>query len=99
MLWGGMSMGRNRHKYIPEFRTDVVRLVREQGLSVADVVRGLDIHVNTLHGWMKAEADGLAPTVIRRSSGHEETTRLRSTGHPEKAAAFFAIQRRGDSPS
>ena len=43
----------------------------------ADVARSLDVHVNTLHGWVgRAKAHGMA-TPKRRSPEHEEIARLR----------------------
>ena len=100
-------MGSTRKKYPPEFRADAVRLVHEQGRTVADVARSLDVHVNTLHGWVKAEADGLAPAVRRRSPEQAEITRLKhelkrvieERDILKKAAAFFGSPRRNDLSS
>ena len=100
-------MGKKRTTYPPEFRADAVRLVHEQGRTVADVARSLNVHVNTLHGWVRAEAEGLAPAVRRRSPEQVEITRLkrelrRVTEERDilkKAAEFFASQRRSGSRS
>jgi transposase len=43
-------MGQKRRRYSREFKLDALKLVAE-GRSVAEVARGLGIHVNTLHGW------------------------------------------------
>ena len=84
-----------------------VRLVFEQGRSVADVARSLDVHVNTLHGWVRgAKQNGVASSP-RRSSEHEEISRLRRELRRvteerdilKKAAAYFASSRRGGTHS
>ena len=46
-------MGTKRRLFDGEFKAEAVRLVREQGRTVADVARKLGIHVNTLHTWVK----------------------------------------------
>lgn len=99
-------MGTNRKKHSPEFRAEAVRLVHEQGRTVADVARS-HVHVNTLHGWVKAEAEGPAPAVRRRSPEQAEITRLRrelkrvteERDILKRAAEFFASQRRSATRS
>lgn len=48
-------MGKRR-KFELEFKAEAVRLVRDQGRTVADVARSLGVHVNTLHTWVKEGA-------------------------------------------
>jgi transposase len=61
-------MAKTKRSYAPEFRADAVRLVIEQGRSVADVARGLDVHVNTLHGWVRDAKEAGGPPGSRRRS-------------------------------
>jgi len=100
-------MTKGKRTYTPEFRADAVRLVFERGRSVADVAKGLDVHVNTLHGWVRnAREHGLA-SPRRRSAEQEEIARLRRELRRvseerdilKKAAAYFASSRRGGTPS
>jgi len=100
-------MARAKRSYTPEFRNDAVRLVFEQGRSVADVARSLDLHVNTLHGWVRSARDHGAVTTRKRSPEQEEIARLRRQLRDvteerdilRKAAAYFASSRRGGTPS
>ncbi len=96
---------RNRN-YTPEFRSDAVRLVLEQGRTVADVARGLGVHVNTLHTWVNSAKEHGLPVSRRRSPEQEEIARLRRELRRvteerdilKKAAAYFASSRRGGTP-
>jgi transposase len=97
-------MGKAKRKFEPEFKTEAVRLVREQGRTVADVARSLGIHVNTLHTWVKElprEGSGLR----RRSHRNAESEAVRKLERElrrvteerdilKKAVAFFANHRR-----
>lgn len=66
-----------KQKYSSDFKADAVRLVFEQGRSVADVARSLDVHVNTLHGWVRGSKDRNGAGAPRRSNEHQEINRLR----------------------
>lgn len=47
-----------RRRFTREFKLEAVRLIREQGISVAQASRDLDIHENVLRKWARAyEAD------------------------------------------
>ena len=97
-------MGKQRRKYEPEFKAEAVRLVRDQGRSVADVSRSLGVHVNTLHTWVRElplEASG----KLRRSHRNAESEAVRKVERElrrvteerdilKKAVAFFANHRR-----
>lgn len=100
-------MANKKRSYTSEFRADAVRLVFDQGRTVADVARSLDVHVNTLHGWVRdAKRSGTA-APRRRSNEQEEIARLRrELRHVteerdilKKAAAYFASSRRGGTHS
>ena len=42
-----------RRSFRREFKVEAVRLVRERGVSVAQVSRDLDVHENMLRKWIK----------------------------------------------
>ncbi len=44
---------RQQRQYDKEFKIQTVEHILEQGKSVAQVARELDISVTTLHGWVK----------------------------------------------
>jgi transposase len=46
-----------RRSFIREFKVEVVRLVRERGVSVGQVARDLDVRENLLRKWAKQLAD------------------------------------------
>ena len=47
-----------RKRYTKEFKLDAISLVQEQGYSIAEAARSLDIHPNMLSRWIKeAEQD------------------------------------------
>jgi len=95
-------MGKRR-KFEPDFKAEAVRLVREQGRTVADVARSLGLHVNTLHTWVRE----LPSTggVVRRTHRNAESEAVRRLERDlkrvteerdilKKAVAFFANHRR-----
>jgi transposase len=97
-------MGKARRKFEPEFKSEAVRLVREQGRTVADVARSLGLHVNTLHTWVK-ELPEEASGRLRRSHRNAESEAVRKLERElkrvteerdilKKAVAFFANHRR-----
>ena len=94
-------MARIRRTYSPEFKNEAVKLVTEQGYSVAEAARSLGLSDNLLRNWKQAlEAKGeLAfPGQGKLSPFEEENRRLRAENKRllaerdilKKAAAFFA---------
>jgi transposase len=47
-------MARTRRTYTPEFKAEAVKLVTEQGYSVAEAARSLGISDNLLRNWKQA---------------------------------------------
>lgn len=91
---------RKRRAFSDEFRASAVRLVLEEGKSISEVARDLDLTPSGLGEWVKqAKADrGAGPPGAVTSSEREELTRLRQENRKlkmereilKKAAAFFA---------
>ena len=46
-----------RRKYSPEFKTDAVRLVTEQGYSQSEAARSLGINANMLSRWIRQQSN------------------------------------------
>ncbi len=96
-------MARTRRSYTDEFKQEAVRLVREQGLTVAQVGRDLDICRSVIRAWVKrADAGDLPAGQESDEALHAEIRGLRrelSIVKEEReilkeAAAFFAKESR-----
>lgn len=83
-----------RKKAYPEFKREVVELVKCQRLSVAEAARRLDVHANLLRKW-QSQPVGQGPQAFP-GKGHQtalekENRRLRMEREIlKKATAFFA---------
>jgi transposase-like protein len=58
-------MGLSRRQFAQEFKLAAVRR-SEQGVSIAEVARGLEVNPNVLHGW-KRELRATGNNVGRRA--------------------------------
>jgi transposase len=94
-------MPRPRRTYSPEFKTEAVKLVTEQGYSVAEAARSLGISENLIRNWKQAlldQGEHAFPGQGRLSPHEQELARLRAENKRllaerdilKKAAAFFA---------
>ena len=94
-------MPRTRRTYTPEFKVEAVKLVTEQGYSVAEAARSLGLSENLLRNWKHALHDQGAhafPGRGKLNAHAEELHRLRADNKRllaerdilKKAAAFFA---------
>ncbi len=67
---------KRRKPYPEEFKQEVVKLVREQGMAVTQVARDLDVSLDTLQRWL-----GAARSANTRTTSDDtlsvEVTRLR----------------------
>lgn len=91
---------RARRSFTDEYKAAAVRLVLEEGRSVPDVARDLDLTETALREWVRrGQADaGTSPTNALTTSEREELARLRKENRVlrtereilKKAAAFFA---------
>lgn len=93
-------MSRTRRTYTPEFKAEAVRLVTEQGYSVAEAARSLGISDNLLRNWKQILLDKGDHAFLGQgnlSPFEEELRRLRAENKRllaerdilKKAAAFF----------
>lgn len=99
-------MPRHRRQYTIEFKQEAVRLVKEQGLTPAQVARDLGLDRSIVRAWVgQADAGQLVDGKIRQASTpslEEEVRRLRKENAVlreereilKKAAAFFAKETR-----
>ena len=74
-------MARPRRTYTAEFKTEAVKLVTEQGYSVAEAARSLGIHETLLRSWkqtLQAQGDQAFPGRGKLPPFEEELRRLRA---------------------
>jgi transposase len=94
-------MARSRRTYTPEFKTEAVRLITEQGYSVAEAARSLGLHANLLRSWkqaLQAKGQDAFPGQGKLPAIEEELRRLRAENKRllaerdilKKATALFA---------
>ncbi|HEX2706679.1 MAG TPA: transposase [Solirubrobacterales bacterium] len=91
---------RKRRSFTPEFKAEVVRLVRSSGKSIEEVARGQDLTETSVREWVKRAGvdEAQAPGGPLTSEERGELTRLRrefkrvsmERDFLKKAAAFFA---------
>jgi transposase len=94
-------MARTRRTYTAEFKAEAVKLVTEQGYSIAEAARSLGINDNLIRNWkqaLEARGDQAFPGRGNLSPFEDENRRLRAENQRlraerdilKKAAAFFA---------
>jgi transposase len=94
-------MAKVRRTYTREFKVEAVKLVTEQGYSVAEAARSLGVHETLLRSWkqaLHAHGDQAFPGQGNPPAVEEELRRLRADNKRlqaerdilKKAAAFFA---------
>jgi transposase len=94
-------MAKKRRTYTPEFKAEAVKLVIEQGYSVAEAARSLGVHETLLRSWkqaLQAQGDQAFPGHGKRPPFEEELRRLRAENQRlraerdilKKATALFA---------
>ena len=91
---------RPRRQFSDEFKAGAVRLVIDEGKSLSQVARDLDLTVSALRAWVeRARADaGNSKAGTLTTAEREELARLRKENRQlklereilKKAAAFFA---------
>lgn len=93
-------MSKKKHTYSPEFRTEAVKLVLDQGLSQDAAAKRLGLPKGTIGNWVAAAKKGNAPAPGARSVSEleGEVARLRKELAEaklerdilKKATAYFA---------
>ena len=94
---------RRRRSFTPEFKDEVVALVRQRGRSVGSVARDLDLTETAVREWVRQaerddgkRADGL--TTAERAEMAQLRKELRETREErdilKRAVAFFARETR-----
>ena len=90
---------RPKRSFTDEFKAGAVRLVLDEGKSVSQVARDLDLTVNSLRQWVEhARADRSKGKTGLTTEEREELRQLRKENRElkmtheilKKAAAFFA---------
>ena len=91
---------RKKRSFSAEFKAEATRMVLEEGLTVAQAARDLDLTESSLRNWVRqAEVNaGRGPAGALTSEEREELGRLRKENKRlrmereilKKAAAFFA---------
>lgn len=90
---------RSRRSFTDEYKAGAVRLVLEEGKTVAEVARDLDLTESALRTWVeRARADRTNGKTGLTTAEREELSRLRKECRTlrmerdilKKAAAFFA---------
>ncbi len=88
---------RTRQKFTEDFKREAVALVSEQGYSVAEAARSLDIGENLIRRWRQQIEQG-SPEDGLNEDEREELERLRKENRQlrmekeilKKASAYFA---------
>ena len=94
-------MAKRRRAYTPEFKAEAVKLVTEQGYSLAEAARSLGIHETLLRSWklaLQSKGDQAFPGHGKLPPFEEEMRRLRAENQRlraerdilNKATALFA---------
>jgi transposase len=95
----GSKKRRQRRSYTDEFRAGAVRLVLDEGKTLARVAKDLDLTASSLANWVKqARADRTGGKTGLTTEERAELTQLRRENRTlrlerdilKKAAAFFA---------
>lgn len=93
-------VNRKRRRHSAEFKQEAVKLVTDQGYSVAEAARNLGLHENLLRTWKKKSEAEVKDTELTEEERMElarlraENKRLRMERDIlKKATAFFANEK------
>ena len=51
-------MGKKIHRTPPEVKADIIRRIKEEGVTVAQAAKDHGLHETTVYGWLGAGAQG-----------------------------------------
>lgn len=96
-----MATKKKRRTFTPEYKAEVVALVRKDGRSVGQIARDLGLTETSVRGWVRqadVDAGGGGATGALTTSEREELAALRRENKTlrmerevlKKATAFFA---------
>lgn len=94
-----MATKKKRRSFTPEYKAEVVALVRKGGKSVGQIARDLGLTETSVRGWVRqADVDAGGGTGALTTSEREELAALRRENKTlrmerevlKKATAFFA---------
>src|SRR5262245_12777802 len=94
-------MPRTRRTYTPEFKAEAVKLVTEQGYSVAEAARSLGLNQNLIRNWkqtLEVQDEHAFPGRGKLSPVEEENRRLRAENKRLQAERDILKKRRRSSP-
>ena len=94
-------MDRNKQDYTPEFRAEAVKLVLNQGLSLAEAAKRLSVPKGTLANWVSSAKGATAVAAVGARSVPELEAEVRQLRKElvvarmerdilKKATAYFA---------
>jgi transposase len=100
-----MSKKRKRPKYTPEFKSDAIKLVTEQGYSNSEVARRLGVDQSNISRWVRQDRqdrEDIGQNGVTRRELESENRRLEKENKRlrmereilKKATAFFARESR-----
>jgi len=93
---------RQGHRYNAEFKADIIRLINQEGRTVASIVNDFDLSEQTVYNWLSKAKGRENPDKVRIS---ELEAQLKTERHKtadleetvtilKKAAAIFAAPRK-----
>jgi len=90
-----------RKRYTDDFKQEAVALITEQGYSISEAARQLDVHHTSLRKWVKQSTQSSSSDTLNQSE-RDELLKLRKENRElrmekeilKKASAFFAKEMR-----
>ena len=83
-----------RRRFTPEFEAEAVRMVLEEGRSISEVAKSLEIWDSSLGGWVKqAEINARRSKGDALTSDEREELRRQRTSRPAATVTSFRARR------
>ena len=90
------------NRYNAEFKADIVRLINEEGRTVASIVKDFDICEQTVYNWLSKAKGRENPDKVRiteleaalKAERHKTADLEETVAILKKAAAIFATHRK-----